>query len=220
MEIDGSTSESGNTEVLPKNPVNRADKRVAKTKNKLMTAALEVFSEYGVDAATIDDITQRADLGKGTFYRHFSDKAEIMACLVEEAIDKLTTKLQNKNNVTNLEEMLEHIINVHYKFFFEHTEEFILLFQGRLFLKLDRQITGQMEGPFSRYLELIENLLSPFVSEKVYIVRIRRLACAVAGVVFGFLSFAMIGMDSEEIETGLKPLRQSFVKSLSMFLVQ
>lgn len=181
---------------------------------------MEVFSESGVDAATIEDITQRADLGKGTFYRHFSDKSEVMASLVENAIDKLTGKLQDKSDAGSLEEVLEHIIDVHYRFFRENTEEFILLFQGRLFLKLDRQITEHMEGPFSRYLELIEDLISPFLSEKVDIVRIRRFACAVAGFVFGFFSFVMIGMGSDEIETGIKPLRQSFVKSLSTFLVQ
>ncbi|MCE5187496.1 MAG: TetR/AcrR family transcriptional regulator [Planctomycetaceae bacterium] len=204
----------------PKSRVNRADKRVARTKKKLLTAALEVFSECGVDAATIEDITQRADLGKGTFYRHFSDKAEITACLVEEALEKLKMQLDSKSNVSNFEEMLEHIVNVHYKFFQENTEEFILLFQGRLFLKLDRQITEQMEGPFNGYLEYIENLISPFISEKVELVRIRRFACAVAGFVFGFFSFAMIGMESQEVENGIKSLRQSFVKSLSLFLVQ
>ncbi len=199
MEMDVLLNDSLISAMEAKNPVNRADKRVAKTNKKLMTAALQVFSEYGVDAATIEDITQRADLGKGTFYRHFKDKAEIMACLVEEAINKLTHNLRNKNNIINLEEMLEHVINVHYKFFQENADEFILLFQGRLFLKLDRQITEQMEGPFSRYLEEIENLLLPYMSEKRDILRIRRLACAVAGFVFGFFSFAMIGMESEEI---------------------
>ena len=220
MFMDVSVNESNSVTASTKKPVNRAEKRVARTKKKLLAAALQVFSEFGVDAATIDDITQRADLGKGTFYRHFTDKAEIMACLVEEAFTKLAVRLEAKTDIKNLEELLEHIINVHYKFFQENTEEFILLFQGRLFLKLDRQITEQMEGPFIRYLELIESLLSPFVSEKMDIVRIRRFACAVAGFVFGFFSFAMIGMDSQEIESSIKPLRQTFVKSLSMFLVQ
>jgi AcrR family transcriptional regulator len=208
------------TDVSPKSPPNRAEKRVARTKKKLLAAALEVFSEFGVDAATIEDITQRADLGKGTFYRHFTDKAEVMGCLVENAIDKLIGKLQDKRDTGSLEDVLEHIIDVHYRFFRDNTEEFILLFQGRLFLKLDRQITEHMEGPFSRYLELIENLISPFLSGKLDIVRIRRFACAVAGFVFGFFSFMMIGMGSEEMEAGIKPLRQSFVRSLSTFLVQ
>lgn len=205
---------------IPKKPVNRTEKRVAKTQKKLLSAALEVFSEYGVDAATIDDITQRADLGKGTFYRHFSDKAEIMGCLIDQAIEKLIGKLRNVDPGATIQEALEHIINMHYQFFLENQDEFILLFQGRLFLKLDRQITEQMEEPFNRYFEAIESLLSPYVSEKMDLLRIRRFACAVAGFVFGFFSFAMIGMESEEIETSIKPLRQSFVKSLSSFLVQ
>ena len=205
---------------ISKKPVNRTEKRVAKTKKKLLSAALEVFSEYGVDAATIDDITQRADLGKGTFYRHFSDKAEIMACLIDQAIEKLIEKLRKLDSEVTLEQALEHIINMHYRFFLENQDEFILLFQGRLFLKLDRQITEQMEEPFNRYFEAIEGVLSPYVSEKMDLLRIRRFACAVAGFVFGFFSFAMIGMESEEIETSIKPLRQSFVKSLSAFLVQ
>lgn len=215
---------SGNTRVgiadVPGKPANRTEKRVVRTKKKLLGAALEVFSEYGVDAATIDDITQRADLGKGTFYRHFSDKTEITACLVDQAIEKLIEKLQKVELATTIEEALEYIINVHYRFFLENQDEFVLLFQGRLFLKLDRQITEQMEEPFNRYFETIENLLTPYVSEKMDLLRIRRFACAVAGFVFGFLSFAMIGMESEEIETSIKPLRQSFVKSLSAFLVQ
>ena len=205
---------------IPKKAVSRTEKRVAKTQKKLLNAALEVFSEYGVDATTIDDITQRADLGKGTFYRHFSDKAEIMSCLVDQAIENLIENLQKVESATTIEESLDCIIDVHYRFFLEHQEEFILLFQGRLFLKLDRQITEQMEEPFNRYFEAIENLLSPYVSEKMDLLRIRRFACAVAGFVFGFFSFAMIGMESEEIEIGIKPLRQSFVKSLSAFLVQ
>lgn len=205
---------------IEEKPINRTEKRVEKTRRKLLKAALEVFSEYGVDAATIDDITQRADLGKGTFYRHFSDKSEITACLVEQAIDKLIAELRKIEAGAVIDVALEHIITVHYRFFLEHADEFILLFQGRLFLKLDRQITEQMEGPFSRYLGEIEKLLSPYVSEKVDIVRIRRFACAIAGFVFGFFSFAMIGMQAEEIEAGIKPLRQSFVKALSSFLVQ
>ena len=220
MVMDVSAETRGSMIETPEKPVNRTEKRVAKTKRKLLAAALEVFSEYGVDAATIDDITQRADLGKGTFYRHFSDKAEITGCLVEQAIENLIGKLRNPEPAVTIEEALDYIINVHYRFFLENQDEFILLFQGRLFLKLDRQITEQMEEPFNRYFEAIENLLSPYVSEKMDLLRIRRFACAVAGFVFGFFSFAMIGMESEEIETSIKPLRQSFVKSLSAFLVQ
>lgn len=204
-------------------PPSRTEKRAAKTRTKLLKAALAVFSESGVDAATIDVITERADLGKGTFYRHFADKYDIAAALVEQAIDHLIGRLGELEDhpTVSLEDVLEHFLNAHYAFFRHHQDEFILLFQGRLLLKLERQATDRMEAPFSRYLEEIESQLTPHLAEKkVDLVRIRRLACAVAGFVFGFFSFAMIGMEPQDIATSIKPLRQSFVKSLSMFLAQ
>jgi hypothetical protein len=40
---------------------------------------------------------------------------------------------------------------------------------------------------------------------------------AVAGFVYGLLSFAMIGMTSEQMEEGITPLRRVFVKGLHTF---
>ena len=225
MDIDvqkliGSTDNEASVE---ETPPSRTEKRAAKTRNKLLKAALAVFSEFGVDAATIDVITERADLGKGTFYRHFSDKYDIAGVLIEQAIDHLIGRLRELEDqpAASLDDVLEHFLNAHYAFFRNHQEEFILLFQGRLLLKLERQATERMEEPFSRYLEEIESQLTPYLAEKkVDLVRVRRLACAVAGFVFGFFSFAMIGMEPEDIVTSIKPLRQSFVKSLSLFLFQ
>jgi AcrR family transcriptional regulator len=200
-------------------PVNRAEKRVAKTRNRLLSAALSFFSEYGIDASTVNDITERADLGKGTFYRHFSDKYEIAACLIEQAIEHIIEKLKSFDKpFDNIEDLLEHLLNVHYHFFIEHNEEFILLFQGRLYLKLQRQLHQQIEAPFSKYLQEIEKLLVNCIPQKVDMIRIRQLACAVAGFVFGFFSFAMIGMKGDELEEFVKPLRQSFIRSLSLLL--
>ena len=198
---------------------NRSNKRTEKTRKKLLSAALEVFSEYGIDATTIDDITERADLGKGTFYRHFADKKEIATTLVEQAIDNLSCNfLPQDNPPKEIEDMLEHLLNIHYRFFWDSNAEFVLLFQGRVLLKLDRRISEFMEEPFNRYLEEIEGVLSPYLPGKIDIFRVRRLACAVAGFVSGFLSFAMIGMDTEQIEDSFKPLRQIFVKSMTAFL--
>lgn len=202
-----------------KGNITRADKRADRTRQKLLSAALEVFTEFGLDATTIEEITQRADLGKGTFYRHFRDKEEIATYLVDLSINELLERLRNVSKpIKTLPEALEHLLDAHYKFFLEENEKFILLFQGRLLVKLERRISEKMEGPYERYLHELEHLLAPFVGEKIDPMKIRRLACAVAGFVFGFFSFAMIGMETEQVESSIQPLRQSFVKSLSSFL--
>ncbi len=197
----------------------RSQQRAKRTRQRLQEAALAVFIERGVDAATVDEITQRADVGKGTLYRHFHDKYEIVITLVDQAVSHLAEYLNSYDSEPeNIEDILEHLLNAHYNFFVDRSEEFILLFQGRVLLKLQRQTADELEEPYSRYLEEIERLVSPYVSKKIDPAKIRRLACAVAGFVFGFFSFAMVGMDSDEIQTSIKPLRQVFVRSLSAFL--
>ena len=197
----------------------RGQKRVAKTRKKLKEAALDVFSEKGVEAATVEDITEKADLGKGTLYRHFTDKDEMVVTLIEEAIEHLIARLRSyPKEPEKLEDVLEHLFNAHHDFFAENCEEFILLFQGRLFLKLQGDIPDDLEGPYLRYLGEIEDQVSRYVSPEVAPGKIRLLACAVAGFISGYYSFAMIGIGEDEIEESVKLLKYAFVSTLCKFL--
>jgi AcrR family transcriptional regulator len=199
----------------------RAQKRAKKTRKKLKKAALDVFSEKAIDATTVEDITEKADLGKGTLYQHFEDKDEIVVTLVEEAIEHLVDCIRSYDSQPKtLEGMLEHLLNAHYAFSANSKDEFLLLFQGKLLIKLQNYTSDELEEPYLRYLGEIEKQLSPFISTGVASQKVRRLACAVAGFVFGFFSFAMIGMSDEEIQKSLKPLRQVFVRSLCTFVDQ
>jgi len=194
-------------------------KRAKRTKKKLKKAALDVFSEKSVDAATVEDITEKADVGKGTLYQHFTDKEQMVVTLVEEAVDHLIDRIRSYGSAPEtLEDMLEHLLNAHYEFSVDCKEEFLLLFQGKLLLKLESETLDELEEPYLRYLGEIEDQVSDYLSPRIYPLKIRRLACAVAGFVFGFFSFAMIGMTAEEIETSIKPLRRTFVRSLCAFL--
>ncbi len=197
----------------------RAQKRAKRTRKRLKRAALDVFSEKSVDAATVEEITEKADVGKGTLYQHFNDKEEIVVTLVDEAVEHLIERIQSyESSPETLEDMLEHLLNAHYEFSVDAKEEFMLLFQGKLLIRLGSDTLDELEEPYLRYLGEIENQVSPYLSPRIEPLKIRRLACAVAGFVFGFFSFAMIGMTSDEIETSVNPLRRVFVRSLCTFL--
>ncbi|WP_341268237.1 TetR/AcrR family transcriptional regulator [Gordonia malaquae] len=56
------------------------------SKEALLDAARESFSTIGYDATAVADITGKADLSKGAFYRHFSDKR---AAFIELFIERL-----------------------------------------------------------------------------------------------------------------------------------
>jgi AcrR family transcriptional regulator len=49
----------------------------------LSRAALGLFLQYGVEAVTIDQIVEGARTAKGSFYRYFRDKTDLVASLVE-----------------------------------------------------------------------------------------------------------------------------------------
>jgi len=194
-------------------------KRARRTRRKLKKAALDVFAEKSVDAATVEEITEKADVGKGTLYQHFADKEEIVLTLVADAVNHLIKAIRSyETEPETLEGMLEHLLNAHYRFSIEAREEFLLLFQGKLLLRLESDTLDELEEPYMRYLEEIEEQVSSYLSPRIAAIKIRRLACAVAGFVFGFFSFAMIGMTDKEIESSIKPMRRAFVHSLSTFL--
>ena len=197
----------------------RSQKKAKRTRKNLKEAALVAFSEKGIDATTVEEITDKADVGKGTLYQYFDDKEEIVVILAEEAIEHLIKRIQSYESAPEtLEDMLEHLLNAHYEFFVDSSEEFLLLFQGKLLLKLQSDTLDELEEPYLRYLAEIEDQLSTYLSPRIDPLKVRRLACAVAGFVFGFFSFAMIGMTEDEIDKSVKPLRRVFVRSLCAFL--
>lgn len=202
-----------------KQSANRAQKRALRTRKRLLQAALALFCEKGVDATTIEEITEQADLGKGTFYRHFPSKGEVMVALLEDAIDRLIERIRAAKKIPeSLQDVLENLLASHVEFFIENRTEFVLLFQGRLLLKLQRDTSSAMEQPFTRYLDEIQKQVSPFVAGPIESQKVRRLAYAVAGFVSGFLSFSMIGMEPKDIEKSIEPFRRAFVTGLLAFL--
>ncbi|MEC5161926.1 MULTISPECIES: TetR/AcrR family transcriptional regulator [unclassified Janthinobacterium] len=59
----------------------------ADRKSAILAAALVVFSEKGIEAATIDDIRQRSQASVGSIYHHFGNKESIAAALFAQGLD-------------------------------------------------------------------------------------------------------------------------------------
>lgn len=56
----------------------KLSKTAQRTKNAIMDSALELFKERGFDSVTIEEITTRAGVAKGSFYTYFSTKSDII----------------------------------------------------------------------------------------------------------------------------------------------
>lgn len=56
-------------------------------KSAILAAALAVFAEKGIEAATIEDIRQRSQASVGSIYHHFGTKENIAAALFAQGLD-------------------------------------------------------------------------------------------------------------------------------------
>jgi AcrR family transcriptional regulator len=77
-------------------PLNRAERRRQHTRDQLKVAALELLFEHGYPALTIKAITERADLGYGTFYLHFAEKDDIVWELILDRADGERVRIEEK----------------------------------------------------------------------------------------------------------------------------
>lgn len=57
----------------------RDDRRVRRTHAALRAALVDLMIERGWDGFSVQDLCQRADIGRSTFYLHFADKDEVLA---------------------------------------------------------------------------------------------------------------------------------------------
>jgi AcrR family transcriptional regulator len=64
----------------------RHERRRQQTRQLLIQTTLQLVLEKGYDAITIQEITDQADLGRGTFYIHFKDKEEVVWTAIQEMI--------------------------------------------------------------------------------------------------------------------------------------
>lgn len=65
------------------------DRRQRKTKTAILTACYELIKDKDFRKVTINDIADKADINRGTFYLHFDDKFDMINSFEEEVLDKI-----------------------------------------------------------------------------------------------------------------------------------
>lgn len=70
-------------------PKRHVDRRVQRTRQVLQQAFIEVVHEKGFAATSIQDITERANVNRGTFYLHFADKYMLLDAFIREDFQRL-----------------------------------------------------------------------------------------------------------------------------------
>lgn len=71
----------------------RDDRRVRRTKQMLRSALLELLREKSVDQITVTELTQKADVNRGTFYGHYKDIYDMVEQMENEMFQEFSDLL-------------------------------------------------------------------------------------------------------------------------------
>ena len=138
----------------------RTARRVARTEKSLVEAARDVLLACGLSAATIEEITNRADVGKGTFYIYFSSKTAIFESLVCGTLRRLMAGIRAfERDATDLRSALERLVQAELEFYQRSSDDFRLVALARTLLQLNEVELPESAEMLADILEVFETLV-------------------------------------------------------------
>jgi AcrR family transcriptional regulator len=84
-------------EDISRRPGGRVERRKARTRRDLLSAARHLFADRGVEHTAIADIAEHADIAIGSFYNYFSTKDELLEALIEDSLSEQLRLLQRRH---------------------------------------------------------------------------------------------------------------------------
>ena len=85
---------SSRAAAMPPAP-DRRQRRSAEIRERLFRAALKLFAEKGFAETTVEDVTNAADVGKGTFFNYFPSKEHILIAFSDMQLAKLQSAVDD-----------------------------------------------------------------------------------------------------------------------------
>jgi AcrR family transcriptional regulator len=88
----------------------RRERRAAETRLRLFRCALQLFAQRGFPNVTVEDITDAADVGKGTFFNYFESKDHVLGVMAEIQLGKVREALeQARAGKRSIQAVLSHL---------------------------------------------------------------------------------------------------------------
>ena len=101
------------------------DRRIIKTKKAIRDAFFAVSSIKGVEAVSVQDIINEANINRATFYYHYKDKLDLIRFIVEETLEGLAQEMVVPNQVASLADIVyPPVLST-----FQHVKKYIDVYQ-------------------------------------------------------------------------------------------
>jgi AcrR family transcriptional regulator len=180
--------------VMRQTPSARVARRKQKTQEVLLQVALGLFSEKGIYWTKIEDITERADIGKGTFYKYFPTKEALIRILLQRGIDTLKTRIkQELGTAGSGNQIVAKTIHAQVDFYLHRPEYLLLFHQVRGLMQLEVDHVRELREVYHHYVQELGHLLRPALcGHHVREEAAREFAMAVSAFTAGLLTYHLL----------------------------
>jgi AcrR family transcriptional regulator len=86
----------------PSRPGSRVQRRVARTKAAIEDAFVQLVLEQGYERVAVEDIADRADLARATFYAHYPNKEAVLFSVFNRLVEDLMQRIAYQSGPWNV----------------------------------------------------------------------------------------------------------------------
>ena len=99
----------------------------------ILRSAMDVFSEFGYHEAKLDVIVARANLSKGSIYKHFENKQDLFLSVIEWGEHQLIHQIhETKKRYSDIHDMIESSIRTYFRFYEKRASFFRVIVQEKM----------------------------------------------------------------------------------------
>ncbi len=129
------------------------------THKEIMSAAAELFSQTGFEAASVNDICKKANVSKGAFYHHFPSKQQLFLEIIDDWLEGIDAQLFSRNEGDGVPQSLTRMAKS-LGFIFEAASGQLPMFlEFMVQASRDQAVWDATVAPYKRYQEQFTQLI-------------------------------------------------------------
>lgn len=116
--------------------ITKREQNKARNRKAILNAAIRLFTKYGYERTSIEQLAKEAGIGKGTVYTYFKTKSDILKAFCEEELEFVHSELAAKTNPdTSFIDQMHTIFFAEFQFIIQNKEFGRILMQEMVFPK-------------------------------------------------------------------------------------
>jgi AcrR family transcriptional regulator len=142
--------------------------RSEETRLRIVEAAIKLFSTYGYNKASVDDICAKAGISKGAFYHHFKSKQALFLALLDGWLQTIDHAIEASKDKTAPETFMQ--MTEAFPYIFETAGEGLPMFlEFWLQASRDKKVWEASIAPYRRYHRYFTSLIKKGVQEGSFV---------------------------------------------------